>query len=109
MDSRIFLKLGNNYTRHKIGNSETVGRRRFISMFGVSAKICSILWGLIRLNLSEGSKPAHLLWALMFLKNYGIEESNRAILNADEKTIRKWVWNVIHSLSKLRVVNFYQI
>lgn len=100
----IFLKLGHHFTSHNMSMSFSVGQRRFLALFGVSSSICSIIWNEIESLLPDGSSPVHLLWTLLFLKNYNTEETNRAIIKADEKTIRKWIWIMVDAISKLKVV-----
>lgn len=104
LDPEFFWKLGHNLTGHNVLKSENIGRRRFVSLFGVSHNICSIIWRYIEPNLPNGSTPSHLLWALLFLKNYNTEEANRAIIKSDEKTIRKWIWVMIDAICRMRVV-----
>lgn len=104
MDRDIFWRVGNQMTGHNCLNNEDVGLRRFIAMFGVTPSICSAIWNLLESNLPQGRTVNHLLWALLFLKNYCTEETNRAIIRADEKTIRKWVWLVVQAISRLKVV-----
>lgn len=65
---------------------------------------CSYIWEEINEELPNGASPMHLLWTLMFLKSYNTEEVNRAIIQADEKTIRKWIWIFIDKISRMRVV-----
>lgn len=104
LDPTIFWKLGNIYTRH-LSSSENVGRRRFIAMFGVTPKICSLLWNFVLPFLSTDCSPCHLLWALMFLKCYSTEEINRSIVMCDEKTFRKYTWMLIKCISRIKVVS----
>lgn len=106
MEPEIFMRLGCEINKHCVNNSENVGLRRFKSLFGVTPLICSIIWNKIRPNIKNGCSPKHLLWTLMFLRNYNTEETNRAILNVDEKTIRKYVWDIIDYISSLRVVSY---
>jgi hypothetical protein len=45
--------------------------------------------------------PVHLLWALMFLKQYNKEEVNASMAGCDEKTFRLWSWLVIRVIADL--------
>jgi hypothetical protein len=49
-------------------------------------------------------QPEHLLWCLIFLKQYKTENQNHALVKADEKTIRKWVWIFVDLIANLKVV-----
>lgn len=66
---------------------------RFCTWFGSSLFICVQLWKrLVAKGLLKGTKPYHLLWALYFLKSYNHEHTISAIVGADRKTVRKWIW-----------------
>lgn len=104
MNSNAFLKLGNRYTESKYSSSDKTKLRRFKSFFGVTPPVCSIIWQRIKNRAPAGSQPKHLLWCLLFLKQYGIEHTRRSILDADEKTIRKWTWIFTKLLADLDVV-----
>ena len=45
--------------------------------------------------------PKHLLWSLLFLKIYGVEEVHAARVGCDEKTFRKWAWLYAEAVAKL--------
>lgn len=62
--------------RDSLGGSATIKERRFRSAFGVSAVIVSQLWNTLApydTMPQKGITPSHLLWALLFLKDYGKE------------------------------------
>jgi hypothetical protein len=69
---------------------------KFSSVFGTTPSMCVVIWK--RLLRSERFKchtsPIHLLWTLLFLKTYGKASIMSTIVEADEKTIRKWVWHI---------------
>lgn len=52
----------------------------------------------------DGAEPKHLLWCMLFLKNYHKEHVNASIAKVDEKTFRLWVWRFIKLLAQLDVV-----
>jgi hypothetical protein len=80
--------------------------RRFRAFFGTTPIICSVLWSLCLPSfIAQAVMPAHLLWALLFLKQYNIEEVNASMTGTDEKTFRKWSWLVISILADLDVVS----
>uniref|UniRef100_A0A336L3F9 CSON015158 protein n=1 Tax=Culicoides sonorensis TaxID=179676 RepID=A0A336L3F9_CULSO len=84
--------------------SEQVGLRRFKSAFGVSPRICSIVWFAIKGDLSQDIREEHLLWTLLFLKCYNSTDVNRAIVKCDAKTFRTKVWSVIDVLAFIKVI-----
>lgn len=102
--SIVFLKLGNQITKTKYGQNESTKTRRFKSYFGVTPHVCSIVWKKIRPEAPIDFQPKHLLWGLLFLKQYTDEHNRHGILGADEKTIRKWSWVAVKLMSNLNVV-----
>lgn len=108
LDPSIFWRIGNKYTGHT-SSSTNIGRRRFKSMFGVTSNTCSQIWNLIEPTLPINCCPDHLLWALMFLRNYNIEEINCAICRVDEKTYRKYTWIIVGCISRMKVVSIIMI
>lgn len=104
MSSVTFLKIGNKYTKTKTAQSKLTSMRRFKSFFGVTPNVCAIIWKKIKKDAPTNSAPMHLLWCLNFLKQYSNEHTRRALLDVDEKTIRKWTWTFIELLSNLDVV-----
>lgn len=87
-----FYQAGCLMTRHDITKSQDVGLRRFREYFGTLPAICNIIWNSFYVTQvhPHGSKPIHLLCALLFLNRYLTEAVNRAITGLDEKTFRKW-------------------
>lgn len=102
--TNLFFDLGKSIMKHE-SSSGLVGLRRFKSFFGISPRICSISWNLIKDDLPKSYKEVHLLWALMFLKNYSKESVNHALANCDEKTFRSKVWTIISVLASMKVVS----
>ena len=66
--------------------------------------MCFLVWNKIKLEAPSGAEPKHLLWCLNFLKQYPVEHTRRALLNADEKTIRKWTWNFVKLVADMNTV-----
>ncbi len=102
MSDALFYQIGCKYINHNTARSLYVGVRKFKAHFGVSSRICEILWN--RINRPRHILPKHLLWALLFLKSYNTENIMSTILKHDEKTIRLYVWTVIDLLADLPVV-----
>jgi hypothetical protein len=106
---RLFWKTGHKITGHKLKFSYNLGLRRFKAFFGVTPKICAIIWNLLSDLRPVSAKPKYLLWSLCFLKQYNTENLNHAIFGADEKTIRKWIWYFVRLLSELDIVRSFNI
>lgn len=104
MSEKYFYRLSFKYIKHSAKKSVFIGYRRFKCFFGVSPEVCAIVWERIRDITPTGGEPKHLLWSLLFLKNYDVEHVRRSIIGCDEKTIRKWTWIVIHLLARMNVV-----
>ena len=85
--------------------ARTTRIRRFKKVFGVSALICEKVWKAALPHLPCSASPLHLLWTLFFLKQYGLEEVNAAFAKCDEKTYRKWCWEIIDVLAELELVS----
>jgi hypothetical protein len=83
------------------GNQQltVTGLRSSYGLFGVSPTICSIIWELLNEIHPQGAQPEHLLYALLFLKNYGTEEINSSVAGVSAKTFRKWCWQYINLIA----------
>jgi hypothetical protein len=74
--------------------------RQFQASFGVSPKVCSIAWELLK--RPPKSQPKHILWALNFQNVYALEDVMTVnMAKANKKTDKKWVWATIAALTKL--------
>jgi len=85
--------------------STIVTQRRFRAFFGICPRICALIWDMIFPELPVTCHPRHLLWGLMFLKIYGTEHVHAAMVSADEKTLRKWQWEIVSALANMKVVS----
>lgn len=80
---------------------------RFRYWFGTSPTITAITWsrliesGWTNYSGVREAKPKYLLWALLFLKSYGTEAVLSAMVDADEKTFRKWAWFYVEGIATL--------
>ena len=74
----------------------------FRSHFGTTINICYQLINDHRiLDAVKCSRPKHLLWALLLLKQYSIEHVLVSQCNTTRKTFRKWTWVIIEEISNL--------
>ena len=101
----VFWSLGIVIAQHSTDSSSTVGMRRFRALFGATPTVCASLWNPAHDTRPEGTSPVHLLWMLLFLKCYGTEAQTRALVDADEKTVRKWVWAWVQVVADLDIVS----
>lgn len=67
--------------------------KAFRALFGSSPSNVLELWHLLLSNdvLPEGGTLTHLLWMLMFAKQYGKWSTMKRLTNTDPKTLRKWI------------------
>ncbi len=96
----IFWLLGCNITKHSGNAKNSVGLRRFRSVFGVSSNVCAAIWKEIVPSLAPGTQHIHLLYALVFLRHGLTEHVNRIIFGGvDEKTFRKYYHRLVDALA----------
>jgi hypothetical protein len=98
----VFAKRNKGY---KNKTTKWIDKEICESLIGTSFEVCSELWNLINplVTISPDAKPKHLLWALLFLKNYCIEKINaRLVGGVDAKTFRKWSWLFVEGVAKLK-------
>ena len=85
-------------------DSSLAMKRRWRGSFGICPRVCAHLWLALphAIDAPRGVLPMHLLWALMFLREYMKEESlAKQCDGVDEQTIRKWVWIMVNAISLL--------
>jgi hypothetical protein len=63
----------------------------------VAAELVSVVWselvnsGWLQ-HAGRKPKPEHLLWCLLFLNTYNVEEINAARVETSERNFREWAW-----------------
>jgi hypothetical protein len=94
MTEESFYALGCEITLSNVGGSISVANRRYMELFGVSPRVCSVIWNILgeRNKIPFDSEPKHLLCGLLFLKSYPTETIGHIIMKMDEKTYHKWAW-----------------
>jgi hypothetical protein len=67
--------------------------RAFRAIFGCSPTVVLAVWNKITENnlIPEDGEMKHLLWTLMYAKQYGKWPTMRMLTNTDSKTLRKWI------------------
>lgn len=99
--------------RGEIKERNPTFERRWSEFFVASPEVCSRLWDLCDPynTMPNAVKPVHLLWALLFMKQYQTETLNSTLVAEtkakDEKTFRKWSWLFLREISYIesRVVS----
>ena len=88
--------------RRGIRNSDSLLRQRYQYHFGVDPEITAILWvSLEHFRMEPEPEPKHLLWTLLFLKQYSPEGVLCTMVNTNERTYRKWVWKILSKLDEM--------
>ena len=79
--------------------------RFFVDLIGVKWHICAIIWEMIYPDLFTQNGPhikrEHLLWCLVFLKNYSKNSRDAKICKTTYKTFSKWVWIVMTAIADI--------
>jgi hypothetical protein len=103
--TELFKSLGMAAIKRSPEGCEQTVLRRFQSHFGLAPSTCANVWILLQDNIPANYRHEHLLYALLFLKNYQTEHQNSALFSVDEKTFRKYQWIFVNLIStKLNVV-----
>lgn len=106
--SRILeYNIASLFTGHNLHGSRYEGQRKFQTMFGATAIVCSLCWQLIsdKNEHPAYSKPNHLLCTLLFLRLYAIEKVHERIAHMNKKTFRNWSCLYFDLVSWLRIVS----
>jgi hypothetical protein len=109
MTSASFHRLAEETILHRVSNrGKHTSLRRFTACFGCSPRIVAHLWKrIVSKDLApKGTRPQHLLWSLLFLKNYNTEDFLAPICGTDAKTYRKWIWSCIDVLNDLDLIKW---
>lgn len=103
-DLCYFQELYRKFLRRTSTSRPQSIKRKEKELFGVSSLVSYSIWEAIYPRLSDSSKPEHLLWALLFLKNYSSERTHSILAGCDPKTFRKWSWEFVSHISELTTV-----
>jgi len=101
-----FGALGREISEHanrRRRRSDEQELRQFKAFFGIKPERASEVWSLLMAHnlIPEKAEPKHLLWALLLLKLYCIDDVLATLIGHDEGTIRKWVWLMVKAMAKL--------
>jgi hypothetical protein len=102
----VFEELGFSIIRRTPVGSNNTKDRRFTSHFGLKPELVSVVWSeLVNSGWLQYAgrkpKPEHLLWCLLFLNTYGVEEINAARVEASERSFHEWAWFYAEGIAKL--------
>ena len=93
-----------NFSRHL---SQQLVDHHFRAMFGISSRTAHLLWITLDIDVSgpTGGKGMHLLWMLMFLKEYCTQDSLSGICHVTQNTFHHWVDIFLDRVSNLDLVS----
>ena len=110
VSEEVFKFYGAAYTNSTAGTPKA--DKRFRSTFGTTPFICELVYEKIVDNIKAvhpSFGPYHLLWGLLFLKNYSNEAMLASKVGCSEKTFRKWYHIVVLNIALItaNVVCYY--
>ena len=79
--------------------------RALVVCFSISFSECIHVWDEFEDVLPSAVVISHLLWALVFLKVYGTEDTRVVMVQTTQKTYRKWVMIVLEEIYSLTYVS----
>jgi len=103
-EERRFIRIAVNMFGGERQFSTGIVSERFLSLFGVTLSVATIIWGKLEGKLETESKTEHLLWSLLRLRTYATGDVCATIVNVDSKTFRKWSRRFIEKLAGLCMV-----
>ena len=97
--TRVAREVLGNEGRTMNANAED---RMCRSFFGAPAAVIATLWNRLQ-PLDSNAKLKHLLWSLVFLFVYSMEEVHCRIVGwPNAKTYRKWTWYMLEKIAALK-------
>jgi len=107
-----FLKIGCRVWRAfgDYREPSLVDWHRYREHFGCSPYLCCLLWDLLHEQqlmtvLGATARPEHILWTLLFLKQYATEAPSAGCFGCNEQTYRKWIWRIVELISQKTLVS----
>ena len=105
-----FLEFGDSIINraHSGKGSRGISNIRYLRHFGIDQFLTAEVWDTIfvkrstKISTTLRIQPYHLLWALLFLKIYATESVLATMTGSDEKTFRKYVWNILEIICASR-------
>ena len=110
LDPNPFERAGLEIMGRAKKKSGIKAERRWRSLFGATPIVCARIWELAdpsnNPQFPGNVHRKHLMWALIFLRDYQTEEDHTILIGADENTFRKWqrLFVVEISLLESRVI-----
>ena len=101
VDPQVFLAHGSMFTNRTANYHLRKATVEFRNVVGVGPSVCSALWkdlGDYGLVSAKDAEPVHLLWALVFLRQYPTERFMAGVLKRSRQTIRKYVMYIVRAI-----------
>ena len=87
-------------------------KRAFNECFGCVEDVCVALWMLLVANKTDDDtfECRHMMWALMYLKQYPTKSNLARQVGSCRNTTRKWVYYMVERIAALDslVVSYYR-
>jgi len=105
--ARVWEEIGCKLVGINTRGSSKAVHRRFVAHFGAAPNEVSVVWkelaksGWLDFSGTRGAEPKHFLYALLFLKNYSVEEIHSCMAGCCEITFRKWAWFFAEGIANL--------
>lgn len=99
-----FFIAGNRMNNYHDDHYSSVKLRHFREVFGTTPTVCSVLWSRI-IHPTDKPKVEYLLFALIYLKVYGLLTVNAKIAKVDPKTFQYWSKKYVEAIASLDVVS----
>ena len=105
----ILLKIAGEIWKKDLdkARSKKIENREFRATFGCGFNISVLLWEMLNeYNLvPEGGNIHHLMWVLMFIKNYGTETPMKYL--AGGMMVKRFVSGILSSSNQLQIYHRY--
>ncbi len=102
----MFARELSGISKRSVGLYMKVKVRRFLTLFEVTPKGCAIILRKILPDPPSRAHLKHLLWSLLFLKDYSSEHVNPALTYVIKKEYRLRVWKFIKLISYMKAVRY---
>lgn len=93
LTAQEFWRLGASIIGKATTGSEDALRRFFLEFFGVNEAVCALVWHKLGINEEsneedcKGCEPCHLLWGLLWLKDYSTEAKLCKLVATDQQAV----------------------
>ena len=103
--ARVFTRAGAAIGGWNLGGHHWLRQYRWL--FGVTPLKAALILDLLKYQHGEiDVRPEHLLWSLLFLRQYGPEEVMASMADTTPKTFREKTWYLVFLIAELNLINW---